>query len=477
MEPTAAVFLVVDVLALLLLPRRWAALPLLAGACFVTRAPAIDIGGATFTVLLLLVLAGMARVAIRREWIAGGANQLDAVMMAWGVWTVASGAFHSHPAVPLVLRVRTLYEAWGLYLLFRVFCRSRDDLRFLAGMLALILVPVAAEMVAERLTGTNFFGRFGGVPALSAVRNGVVRSQGPFAHSILAGSVGAVCLPLTVGLWHRQPARSIIGISACAAMVITSGSSGPLLSTAAGLGALLLWPLRGRMWLVRWTATAIYVSLAAVMNRPAYFLMSDIDLVGGSTSWYRAELIRSAFAHFDEWWLVGTDYTRHWMWTGLAADPNQVDITNHYLAMGVLGGALLMSLFIWMFVTGFQNVGTAIRSDATDKNMFLCWAVGASLFAHAVTCVSVSYFDASVMFLYLTFAATTAALYNGSGLAPVAVQQSACTPARTSWIRRAPRRVGEVGLAQLRAGTSTGYVRRAPASRPERPGARWRLRP
>jgi hypothetical protein len=172
--------------------------------------------------------------------------------------------------------------------------------------------------------------------------------------------------------------------------------------------------MRERIRLVRWSGLFAYVGLDLVMNRPAYFLISDIDLTGGSTSWHRAQLIRSAFEHVGEWWLVGTDYTRHWMPTGVPSSPNQTDITNHYIAMGILGGLPLMLLFMGIFVGGFAQIGRAIRSATIDGKAFACWAVGASLFAHAVTCLSVSYYDTSVMFLYLTIAATAATVSSHS---------------------------------------------------------------
>ena len=136
MEPTVALFIVVDALALLLLPRRWAPLPLIVGACYMTR-PAIEVGGATFTVLLLLIAAGIVRLGIRREWIHGGLNSLDVLMIAWGVWMVASVALHGDPETRLVLRVRNLYEAGGLYLLFQC-SRSREDIQQIATILVLV---------------------------------------------------------------------------------------------------------------------------------------------------------------------------------------------------------------------------------------------------------------------------------------------------------------------------------------------------
>jgi hypothetical protein len=158
------------------------------------------------------------------------------------------------------------------------------------------------------------------------------------------------------------------------------------------------------------------VALDIVMKQPAYFIITHVEIMGGSTSWYRAELIRSALAHLDEWWLVGTDYTRHWMASGISADPNSADIVNHFLLMGVAGGLLLMAIFIWLFVKGFWHVGYAIGSETTGRYSFLSWAVGASLFAHAATCLNVSYFDHSIMFLYLTFATTVATLRHASAV-------------------------------------------------------------
>jgi hypothetical protein len=69
-----------------------------------------------------------------------------------------------------------------------------------------------------------------------------------------------------------------------------------------------------------------------------------------------------------------------------------------------------MLLFIAILVKGFSFIGKALQeSDATNlENLFFIWTLGASLFAHASTCVAVSYFDQSFVFLYLTLAAIAA---------------------------------------------------------------------
>ena len=190
-------------------------------------------------------------------------------------------------------------------------------------------------------------------------------------------------------------------------MIFTSASSGPILSAIAAIAVLFMYHHRQRMRSVRWLLIVGYITLDLVMKDPAYYIMARIDLAGGSTGWHRARLIQSAIGHLPEWWLAGTDYTRHWMPTGVSWSANHTDITNHYLQMGVIGGLPLMLLFMAVLVKGFSFVGQTLRQmpQLSPHSQFMIWALGSSLFAHAVTFISVSYFDQSFLFLYLTLAA------------------------------------------------------------------------
>jgi hypothetical protein len=178
------------------------------------------------------------------------------------------------------------------------------------------------------------------------------------------------------------------------------------MSAAFGVGALLLWRYRHSMRALRWGAIGLYAALAITMKAPVYYLIARIDVVGGSTGWHRSRLIESAFQHLNEWWFAGTDYTRHWMQEGMDWDQTQVDITNHYLSMGVVGGIPLVFLFIAAIATAFSFVGQYVRrDDRPAQERFVAWTLGAALFAHVATFISVSYFDQSIVFLYVTLAA------------------------------------------------------------------------
>ncbi len=378
-----------------------------------TRGQGIQIGAFHFPIIRLLIGFGLIRVLVRRERLAGPLGSLDWLMLIWSCCALVSSPFHAEPFGALVFRLGLVYNTCGVYFLVRIFCQSFDEIVVLSRVAAILLVPVAVEMVNEKVTFHNVFSELGGIPETPLIREGTLRAQGPFAHPILAGTVGAVCLPLVAGLWQPHRKEAVIGCAACLVIVFASGSSGPVMSALLAVGALSMWRFHKRTRLLCWLGGIGYIVLDLVMKAPAYYLISRIDVTGGSTGYHRARLIESAFQHLHEWWLGGTDFTRHWMPTGVSWNQDHTDITNHYIQMGVIGGLPLMLLFIAILSKGFSQVGQTLRegSDLPNKSRFVIWTLGASLFAHAATCISVSYFDQSFLFLYLTLAAIASARY------------------------------------------------------------------
>ncbi len=408
MTPFALIFLLVATVAIWTLPRKWAPVPLLAGACYMTLGQGIEFAGLNFPIIRLLLLAGLVRVLIRGESPAGGLVGMDKLFVTWAGWAILVSAFHEKPGATLEFHLGMVYNALCIYFLMRCFAQTEEDLMRLVRISAWVLVPVASAMIYEQLNRSNLFAMFGGVPEEPAIRNNRIRSQGPFAHAILAGTVGAVCIPMMVGIWRTFSVSAKVGLAACCIMVLTSASSGPLLSVIFSLFALAMWWWRHLTRRLQVAAVVGYVLLELVMKAPAYYLIARIDLTGSSASYHRAALIEAALNHINEWWFAGTDYTRHWLPYGVPWSEDHVDITNHYLGQGVKGGLPLMFLFISLIWCGFRYVGlvtASLRGQDSDREFF-AWAVGAGLFAHAASCVSVAYFDQSIMFLYLTLAMT-----------------------------------------------------------------------
>jgi hypothetical protein len=268
-------------------------------------------------------------------------------------------------------------------------------------------------MLKERTTGVNFFAQIFPDPTSTDYRNGHYRAHGPFAHAISAGTVGAVCLPMALYLWRQERKVAVIGLLGTAGVVYASGSSGPYMTTFTILGALAVWIIRDRMRAIRWLVVFAIIALDLVMNDPVYFLLARIDITGGSTGYYRAALIQAAIQHFNEWWMIGTDYTRDWLPGGPVSSPNQTDITNEFIAMGVAGGLPLMLLFVSVNFTAFKTVGRILKSSsyAAGSDSYLAWLLGAILFGHVATFFSVSYYDVADSTYYFMLLGIIGTLY------------------------------------------------------------------
>lgn len=397
-------FTLVSGALLIALPRRLAPIPLLLAAAYVTRGAELEIGPAHFTVLRILVAVGFLRVVARGERLANGWNAVDRSLMVWGALLIALSVFHTSNA--WILRMGLVWTELGCYFLFRVFIHDAEDVKRIFKVLCIVLVPVALLMLLEKATAQNYFSALGGYTE-AVIREGRVRARGAFAHPILAGSVGATCFGMAVYLWRSQRIPALIGLFAAGGIVFASTSSGPVMMVLFVLLGIGFWKVRRNLRAIRWLALVAILGLDLVMKDPVYFLMARIDIAGGSTGWHRARLIQSSFEHLDEWWLAGTDYTRHWMPTGIHANEIHTDITNHLLGVGVMGGLPLVLVFILVLVAAFRLAGRALRESKTApfEQRFLIWTLGAILFGHVMNFFTISLFDQSIVFFYLILAA------------------------------------------------------------------------
>lgn len=408
MNITSLAFFLISAIALCVVPRNYAPAPLLAGCCYMTIGQGIHLGPLSLPIFRMLLAVGLLRIFVKGEWIVGGFNKIDKLMMTFAGWLLFASFFHSgrDGSGPVYISGQ-LYNLMLTYFLIRIWTQDPDAPADLIKIIAVLLIPLALIMIIEQMTAKNLFSVFGGVPENVLIREGRLRAQGPFRHPILAGTVGATCVPLIIGIYRQNKRLGALGIVCGVVVVVTSASSGPIMSLLAGVFALAMWKFRHLTRLILGAAAAIYFLLMLVMSRPPYYLISKIDILGGSTGWHRAFLIEQTCKYLPEWWLFGTDRTRHWMPNqGIGAFESHTDVTNYYIAFGVMGGLLAMLLLIYIIVVAFRWVGAArLAHESDDGNRgFMVWALGAGLFAHAVTSISVSYFDQSMMFFWLNLA-------------------------------------------------------------------------
>ena len=167
----------------------------------------------------------------------------------------------------LVNQVGYLWDYLLGYLLLRSLIRDEKDGFLVIKCFAALMVLLAAAMVVEQMKMVNVFGLLGGVNAVPEVRDGKIRSQAVFQHSLTAGTFAATAIPLFFLLWKNGKAKvlSVVGVVAATVMTVTTQTSTSLLTYAAGGIAVLLWPIRKKMKMVRTGLVVVLVGLHLVM--------------------------------------------------------------------------------------------------------------------------------------------------------------------------------------------------------------------
>ena len=403
--------------ATLVVPRRYALAPMLIMACFISPAQRIVIASLDFNLLRIMVLFGWLRVAVFAETRRLGWKPIDTIVILWTVIATVVVTLREGTTAAFIYRLGLTFDALGMYFLFRLLIQSWKDLEKLMLVAAIISIPVAAVFLIELSTGHNMFAVFGGVPEITVVREGRLRCRGPFPHPILAGCFWAALMPLIGALWwngRRVRWLAPVGLVASAIVVFSTASDTPISAVMAGALAAALFPLRRSMRWIRWSMVLGLVALQIVMTNPIWHLFTRIQLVHGSTGWYRFKMIDGFIRNFSEWWLLGTrDYSKLW------AHPFD-SITNQFVLEGVEGGLLTLALFVVLLTLGFHGVGRIGRLVRKSRSrQIMAWMLGASLFAHCASFLAVSYFGQIVMILYLTLAAIASLSPTGRRFATV----------------------------------------------------------
>jgi len=400
LNPLGVIFTLAMCLLLVVLPRRFAFVPILALVCYMTMGVRLMVGGLNFTMLRILLLFGCVRIIFRSEWKGFIFNSIDRAVLCFSIFSIfAYAALWGGEYEAFKYRFGKSYDYLGFYFLFRCLISGWDEAIQALRIAAVLVLPLAIEMVLERITLVNQFAIFGGVLPGVWVRDGVPRCQGPFSHPILAGSFGATFLPLFAGLWtqKRSKALAALGMTCALTVILMAGSSGPVMASLFAVIALCMWPLRWRMREFRWALVLGLVALHLVMKAPVWFLIAKVSVYNASTGFHRAYLIDRAIANFGEWWVMGTRSTGHWGY-------HLYDVTNQYIAVAVDGGVVALAMFLAIMVRCFRGIGRlqrACRRDGRADHAWLTWALGACLISNATTFISVSYFDQNLIVWFL----------------------------------------------------------------------------
>lgn len=400
LHPMGLVAVLVLGTALVLLPRRYAIIPMIVLACFIPSAQRLVIMGNDFTLLRILIVFAWTRLVIRNEFSGFRWNRLDVATTAWKVSGTLIYTLSYGTTSALVNRCGWTFDGLGMYFFFRCALREWKDVEFLIRAFMLISVPVALAFCLERATGRNVFSVFGGVPLFTDVREGKLRCQGAYSHAILAGCFWVGVMPwMLAQLINGYKWIGAIAILAALVVVANCASSTPILAFCFMVLGMLLYFARSQLRAIRWGVFLLAIVLHFARDKPIWHLISRINVVGGSTGWHRYNIMDATIKNFDKWWLLGEKDPMSW---GVSS---MNDITNQYILECLRGGLLALTCFVIMIGLAFDMVGRALGAcEKDDSRRLLVWSIGVSLFIHVCIYFSVSYFGQIIMLWYLTLA-------------------------------------------------------------------------
>jgi hypothetical protein len=405
MHPLIAVALMLAIILIFCLPRKYVIVPLLLAIFCFPPNQIVVVAGVHFTVLRIVILAGLGRWAILRSSLTGGFDSMDRLVTLWTFATLIVFSVQWMQTPAIIKSLGGFLDALGGYFVLRFLIRDREDVRRAIKVLGAVSVFMGACMINEQLNHQNVFGLLDGTASAVWVRDGKIRAQGAFAIYIDAGVFGAILVPLLVWLWSDARSRfaAYLGMAGATAMVLTSNSSTPQLAYVSGVVGLCFWPLRRRMRMFRWGLVLTLVGLHLVMKAPVWALIARIDLTGSSTSYHRFELVDQFIRHFSDWWLLGSKDYNNWGWS-------MWDLSNQYVAVGLTGGLVTFVLFIRIISQSFAGLGVARQRVAEDRKLgWLCWCLGSALLANVVAFFGCSYMSQMQMALFVLLAMITVA--------------------------------------------------------------------
>jgi hypothetical protein len=383
-EPTIIITLALSI-SLLLVPKRYLCGIFILAACFVPTDQRVILLGLDFTVLRILVAAGLLRI------LAGGEQRrilwcgFDKMVLAWLVCGAVIYSIQWMSMKAVINRCGVMFDILGMYWLFRQTIRSWADLKRAAMVYAACAVALTPLVAWEWATGYNPFSVLGKVTTL--VRGERYRCSAAFPHAIMLGVFWAILIPLFIGFAKMGRERLFLwaGAGAAGFIVVSTASSTPLLTLVIVVLIVLMYRWRRYTTNAAWAFLALLVVLHLIMEAPVWHLLARINVVSGSTGWYRYYLIDEAVKHFSDWAILGFRNTELWGW-GLG------DITNQYILEGVRGGLVTLIVFVTMLFMAARGVLRTCLRESLPQKRFLLWALFAMLIGHYIAFTGVSYF-------------------------------------------------------------------------------------
>jgi hypothetical protein len=120
----------------------------------------------------------------------------------------------------------------------------------------------------------------------------------------------------------------------------------------------------------------------------------------------------------------------------VVAGGKHLDVTNYYIGFGIGAGLLAILLVLAIIWRCLADVIEHVNDEEGENSrgeQFMIWCLGASLFSHAVSALSIAYFDQSQTFFWLSVATLSSLLAVHGKTAVRAPVADTGTPPSPGW--------------------------------------------
>lgn len=401
LHPIALIAIIVLGVLILLLDYRRLICPILLMAGFISSAQRIVIADLDFTLFRIFIIIGWIRILSESHALPFPRfTALDRIVIFWALARLL--AYYLTNPHNMMFIFGRLFDAVMGYFLFRYALRSKNDIRRVIRILAVMVIPISIFFLVEKTTGLNIFSIFGGVPLITVVRENSIRCTGAFPHSIIAGCFWAssailILSDMPAKTEPRSPVLYIISLCCAFFIIWATASSTPIITLFGGLVCFFAYRYRRFIpELLRYAVLGL-IALELYMEKHVWHLIGRIDIAGGSTGYHRYRIIEAFVNHFEDWFFSGIVNTAYWG-AGLA------DVTNQYVYEGISGGLLSLIAFILILKEAFKSLVLAHRNLRENRDRRIVWGIGISVLTHMISFISVSYFGQIYILWYLTLA-------------------------------------------------------------------------
>lgn len=343
----------------------------------------------------------------------------DLLVFAGSAWMIISFVAFYGFEEGFTRGVAIAFDVVAGFIIARLSIRNTTDfLRFLVlivpGVLMVGLIMMA-ESVSHRFfirpLAADIFGplarfRDGVEVGLNAqfnkeVRLGLMRSGGPFAHSILGGLFMASMLPLFLysGL-RKWPLW--LG-SAAGLCVIFTGSSAAILAVVLSIGLLIFDWLQKRVAVLKWSYLVIFggsaLAFVQAFSQNGVFSIIVRNTLNPQTGYFRLLIWEYGIESIKKYPLIGIGYTEYeralWM-------PPSVD--NHWLMLGIRHGLFTpICLGLACALVIFRLAIVSRKQSELGRRFFVGCAI--SLFVFAIMGFTVSFFSSIQYWFFILIGA------------------------------------------------------------------------